>query len=254
MSIHRKGCFIVFEGLDGSGKSTQVRDLGSKLQKKKYEVITTQEPTNKNVIGSLLKRILYNNESVPDEVLALLFAADRAHHTINTIIPGLEEGSIVISDRYVYSSLAYQSRGMKKRLDINWIRVLNQAAIEPDLVIFLDVPPEDAMSRLQNGQKRVQDLSFFENLEVQTNIRDAYYDIFNFHRVEPEAQNMKIMRIDGKLPVKQIKKLIGKRVSMLLKKKTIERKNDISRNNGNLNEFFSVSKESEISGNKRRTN
>ena len=116
-----------------------------KLQKKKYEVITTQEPTNKNVIGSLLKRILYNNESVPDEVLALLFAADRAHHTINTIIPGLEEGSIVISDRYVYSSLAYQSRGMKKRLDINWIRVLNQAAIEPDLVIFLDVPPEDAM-------------------------------------------------------------------------------------------------------------
>ena len=126
--------------------------------------------------------------------------------------------------------------------------------IEPDLVIFLDVPPEDAMSRLQNGQKRVQDLSFFENLEVQTNIRDAYYDIFNFHRVEPEAQNMKIMRIDGKLPVKQIKKLIGKRVSMLLKKKTIERKNDISRNNGNLNEFFSVSKESEISGNKRRTN
>ena len=117
MSIHRKGCFIVFEGLDGSGKSTQVRDLGSKLQKKKYEVITTQEPTNKNVIGSLLKRILYNNESVPDEVLALLFAADRAHHTINTIIPGLEEGSIVISDRYVYSSLAYQSRGMKKRLE-----------------------------------------------------------------------------------------------------------------------------------------
>lgn len=251
MNNQRKGCFIVFEGLDGSGKSTQVRGLGSKLQKRKYEVITTQEPTKKSVIGSLITRILYKNTVVPDEVLALLFAADRADHTINTIIPALEKGMIVISDRYVYSSLAYQSRGMKKRLDIDWIRSINQAAIEPDLVIFLDATPKDAMSRLQKGQKRVQDHNFFENLEVQTRIRDAYYDIFNFHQVDTGIQNTNIYRIDAKLPVKQIKEIIGERVSTLLGKKSIERKKNNKKNNGNLKEFFSVSENSETSEKKR---
>ena len=244
MNSQWKGCFIVFEGLDGSGKSTQVRDLGTKLQKKKYEVITTQEPTKKSVIGSLINRILYNKAVVPDEVLALLFAADRADHTINTIIPALEKGSIVISDRYVYSSLAYQSRGMKKRFDLDWVQSINQAAIEPDLVIFLDATPEDAMSRLQKGQKRVQDHNFFENLEVQTRIRDAYYDIFNFHQADNEIQNTSTLRIDAKLTVKQIKEIIGERISMLLKKKNIGLKKNIKKNNGNLKEFFSGSEDS----------
>jgi dTMP kinase len=251
MNVQRKGCFIVFEGLDGSGKSTQVRELSSKLQKMKYEVISTKEPTNKSVIGSLIERILYNHTVVPDEVLALLFAADRANHTINTIIPALEKGSIVISDRYVYSSLAYQSRGMKKRLEIDWIRSINQAAIEPDLVIFLDVSPKEAVLRLQKGQKRVQDHNFFENLEVQTRIRDAYYDVFNFHQLDTNIQNIDILRIDAKLPVKQIREIIGERVSKLLKKKKIERKNNKKKNNGNLNAFFSVSESSETSEKKK---
>jgi len=218
----------------------------------KYEAITTREPTRKSVIGNLIERILYNHTVVPDEVLALLFAADRTNHTINTIIPKLDKGLIIVSDRYVYSSLAYQSRGMKTPLEINWIRSINQAAIEPDLVIFLDVTPEEAMLRLQEGQKRVQDHNFFENVEIQTRIRDAYYDIFNFNQLENniqiyELQNIDILRIDGKLPVKQIREIIGERVSILLKKKNIERKIINKKNSANLTAFFSVSENSETS-------
>ncbi len=189
---------------------------------------------------------------MPGEVLALLFAADRANHTINTISPALEKGSIVISDRYVYSSLAYQSRGMIKGLEIDWIRSINQDAIEPDLVIFLDATPKEAMLRLQKGQKRVQDHNFFENLDVQTRIRDAYYDIFNFHQVDTGIQNTNILRIAAKLPVKKIKEIIWERVSMLLRKKSIERKKTNKKNNGNLNEFFSVSKNSGTSEKKEK--
>lgn len=272
MNNQRRGCFIVFEGLDASGKSTQVRELELKLQKMKYDPTTTREPTKKSVIGSLIERILYNHTVVPDEVLALLFAADRTNHTINTIIPALEKGLIVISDRYLYSSLAYQSRGMKKSLEIDWIRSINQAAIEPDMVIFLDVTPKEAMVRLQKGQKRVQDHNFFENVEVQTKIRDAYYDIFNFHQLDNNIQNiqdskklrfrddsvqiyamqnMDILRIDAKLSIKQIREIIGEHVSKLLKKKNIKRKQNNKKNNGNLNAFFTVSENSETSEKKK---
>lgn len=267
MNNHRKGCFIVFEGLDGSGKSTQVRELSSKLHNMKYEAITTREPTKKSVIGNLIERILYNHTVVPDEVLALLFAADRTNHTINTIIPALEKGLIVISDRYIYSSLAYQSRGMKKTLEIDWIRSINRPAIDPDIVIFLDVTPKEGMRRLQEGQKRVQDHNFFENKEVQARIRDGYYEVFNFNRLDNyiqnnqdskitkvrdnyqiyELENMIILRINAKLPVKQIREIVGERVSHLLKKKNIERKINNKKNSGNLKAFFNVSENSEIS-------
>lgn len=257
-----EGCFIVFEGLDGSGKSTQVRELESKLQNMKYEAMTTREPTKKSAIGRLIERILYNRTEVPDEVLALLFAADRAHHTIETIRPALEKGLIVISDRYVHSSLAYQGRGMKKRLDIDWIKTINQAAIEPDIVIFLDIPPEEGLSRLNKGQKRVQDHNFFENLEIQTKVREGYYDIFKFNQLENFIQNNQdykkkrlnhnsvqiskvnntdIIKIDAKLPVKQIRKIVGEHVSLLIKRKNIERITKNKRSSANLIAYFTVS-------------
>lgn len=256
-----EGCFIVFEGLDGSGKSTQVRELESKLQNMKYEAMTTREPTKKNAIGRLIERILYNHTEVPDEVLALLFAADRAYHTIETIRPALEKGLIVISDRYVYSSLAYQGRGMKKRLDIDWIKTINQAAIEPDIVIFLDIPPEEGLSRLHKGQKRVQDHNFFENLEIQTKIREGYYDIFKFNQLENFIQNNQdykkrlkhnsvqiskvnntdIIKIDAKLPVKKIREIVGEHVSLLIKRKNIERITKYKRSSANLKAYFTVS-------------
>jgi thymidylate kinase len=111
------------------------------------------------------------------------------------------------------------------------------------LVVFLDATPQDAISRLQKGQKRVQDHNLFENLEVQTRIRNAYWDVFNFHKVGTNLQSTNILRINAELPVKQIKRIIGARVSMLLKKKTIERKKNIKKNNGNLEEFFSISQD-----------
>jgi dTMP kinase len=260
MNPHLKGCFIVFEGLDGSGKSTQVGELETKLQNMKYEVITTREPTKKSAIGGIIERILYNHTEVPDEVLALLFAADRTFHTINTIRPALERGLIVVSDRYVYSSLAYQSRGMNKKLDVEWLKIINQEAIEPDMVVFLDISPEEGELRLIEGQKRVQDHNFFEKVEKQTRIREGYYEIFDFNKLENFIQdnnikfdngvkisklnNTEILKIDATLPVKEIREIVGKHVSVLIKKKNLERIVKKQENNGNLKAFFTISKKS----------
>jgi len=216
----------------------------------KYDVITTREPTKKSVIGGIIERILYNDTKVPDEVLALLFAADRTYHTIETIIPALNKRQIVVSDRYVYSSLAYQSRGMKKKLDVNWIKTINQIAIEPDLVVFLDITPEESMLRLQEGQKRVQDHNFFETLPSQVEIRNGYYDIFNFDGMETledgfvctySLNNMKILRIDATLPIKQIREIVGEHVTSIIKIKNIERISKKKKATADLKAFFNVS-------------
>jgi len=151
-----QGCFIVFEGIDGSGKSEQYGRLTERL-KKDYDVLATAEPTKGMPIGNLIRQVLYGNEETSEESLALLFAADRVDHTEKKIKPALEDGKVVISDRYVYSSLAYQSRGMNKELDLDWVKTINRYALEPDVVIFLDITPEEGQKRLANGQIRVKD-------------------------------------------------------------------------------------------------
>ena len=176
----RKGCFIVFEGIDGSGKSEQFRRLTKKLEDNNYKIVQTREPTKYLETGKLINKILHENEEVAEETLALLFAADRVEHTRKKIQPSLENNLVVISDRYVYSSLAYQSKGMKVELDINWIKNINKYAISPDIVIYLDITAETGQKRLSNGQVRIEDHTYFENIIQQEKIRSVYYDIFDF--------------------------------------------------------------------------
>lgn len=223
-----KGCFIVFEGIDGAGKGVQVAELAKKLQKDKYKLETTREPTHNRPIGKLLRKILYNSETVSDEALALLFAADRTDHTKNKIAPALNSGAVVLSDRYVYSSYAYQSKGMDTEINLEWIKTINKFMIKPDIVIFLDIPPEEGLNRLQTGQKRIQDDSYFEDLHKQEQIRSMYYKILNLEnmvknlwefRYKTKRKNEEkinvarlngtiVLRIDGMLPVKDIQKII----------------------------------------------
>jgi len=233
------GCFIVFEGIDGSGKTEQYFRLVKSLEKRRYEVVQTKEPTADSPIGKLIRSVLYRQEKVAEEALALLFAADRADHTERRIRPALVRGAVVVSDRYVHSSLAYQSRGMSRDLDLNWVRSITLYAIQPDMVIYLDVSPEVGQARLSNGQVRVKDHTYFESLAQQERIRSAYYKVLGFENSDlhdysgepgkPEegarasrVGDSAVLRIDGALPMDEIERIVLRHVTKALKAKGVK--------------------------------
>lgn len=161
----RKGSFICIEGLDGCGKTTHTKLLVKNLQAEGFDAIYTVEPS-RGKIGSFLKKYCLQGEKrVSSAVEALLFAADRVEHLKKGVIPALNEGKIVVSDRYVYSSLAYQGA---TGLDLGWIREINKWAIRPDLAVFIDVEPETAIRRTKPMK------SVMENLETQRKVREVY--------------------------------------------------------------------------------
>jgi dTMP kinase len=159
-----KGIFICIEGLDGSGKSTQAKLLTKKLCKAGYNAVFTAEPSQ-GKIGKFTRKRLFEQERLPTTVEALLFAADRIEHIQTTVAPALKEGKIVISDRYVYSSLAYQGSA---GLDLTWIETINANAQKPDLSIFIDVAPEVVLERLKRKK------SVMENLQTQLRVYEIY--------------------------------------------------------------------------------
>jgi len=253
------GCFIVFEGIDGAGKSVQVAMLKDKLIKNHYEVTVTKEPTDAGPIGKLIQDILFKDEKVTNEALALLFAADRADHTRRIIVPALNNGAIVISDRYVYSSLAYQSRGITK-LNLDWLRTINKYIEQPDLVIYLDVPPEIGLQRLKEGQKRVIDDYFFENIKKQWRIKEAYYQILNLEMPVSSLTEFKnnkrknknylqsmvngtiVLKIDGTIPKEDIHKQISSFVIPFLRRKKVSKKRERTRKKTTMEKLLQYTK------------
>jgi dTMP kinase len=160
-----KGFFICVEGLDGCGKTTQTRLLVRRLRKMGHDATYTAEPS-RGKIGSFIKKYcLHGGKRVSAVVEALLFAADRFEHVHSEIIPALNGGRAVVSDRYVYSSLAYQGAA---GLDLEWIWKINERAMRPDLAIFVDAEPETVIQRLKPRK------SIMENLETQRKVREVY--------------------------------------------------------------------------------
>lgn len=195
----KKGVFICIEGIDASGKTTQAKLLVKNLNEKGYEAIYTSEPTN-GFFGQILRRkILYGNKRVPAVIEALLFALDRLEHVKKEIEPTLKEGKIVVSDRYLYSSIAYQGAA---GLDLTWIEEINRWAIKPDLAIYLDVPAEVVIKRLK--EKR----SIMETLENERKVRGIYLKL---------VREGKLLLVDGNRSVEEIEKEILQIVLKLLK-------------------------------------
>ena len=160
----KKGLFIVVEGLDGSGKTTQARLLAKKLSKN-YNVMLTAEPSRGKIGTFIREGCLYENKRLPTEAEALLFAADRIEHMQTELRPALDEGKIVICDRYVYSSLAYQGSA---GLSLDWIKTINARALQPDFGVFIDCPPDLVLSRLRRKK------SVMETLDTQLKVREVY--------------------------------------------------------------------------------
>ena len=159
-----QGVFICIEGLDGCGKSTQAKLLVRRLRRT-YDAMYTAEPS-RGIIGRFIKKhCLHGEKRCSGVVEALLFAADRLEHVETTVLPLLKQGKIVVSDRYIYSSLAYQGA---TGLDLEWIEKINEHVIRPDLAVFIDVEPEAVVQRLKPKK------SVMEDLETQRKVREVY--------------------------------------------------------------------------------
>ncbi|HDI12531.1 MAG: dTMP kinase [Hadesarchaea archaeon] len=161
-----KGKFVSIEGPDGCGKSTHARLLVRWLRSKGFGVVLTDEPTN-GVFGRLVKKVLRGELKLPVTVEALLFAADRIQHVRDLILPSVNAGKIVVSERYVYSSIAYQSA---RGLPVRWIKRINRYAPRPDLAILIDVPIEVSSARI--GSRRLDE--FERDPGLQERVRRNY--------------------------------------------------------------------------------
>jgi len=174
------GLFIVIEGIDGCGSTTHAKLLGEAIRGRGAEVVLTCEPSS-GPVGTLIRQALQRRLPGPDAstprhldwtTLALLFAADRMDHLHSTVVPALRAGSVVISDRYDLSSLAYQSVTAHDGSDpVPWIRTLNTQALRPDLTLVIDVPAEVAEER-RRARGGVEEL--FEARELQARLATVY--------------------------------------------------------------------------------
>lgn len=171
-----KGRFIVFEGIDGAGKSTQIERLRQKLVKEGRKVFITAEPTQ-SVTGGILRDALNGNYKRSASELAAMFLSDRVFHNVNESVgikQALEKGFDVISDRYYYSSFAYQ--GLES--DIDWVINMNLNCPDirrPDLCIFLDLDAEKSKSRIDTNRATIE---IFEKEEILSKIRNKFFDVF----------------------------------------------------------------------------
>ena len=174
------GKFITFEGIDGSGKSTQMRMLAGELRLRGHDVLTTMEPGGTPLGRRIRAAFLETEETVAPLAELLLFAADRAQHVNFTIKPALAAGRIVISDRYADATAAYQGAGRGfDEFTIAQIIELATGGLKPDLTLFFDVPVETAISRTnaRSGSEAVKNRMDTETAQFYERVRHAYLKI-----------------------------------------------------------------------------
>lgn len=211
----------------------------------------TREPTIYK-IGCLIENILTGQQIVAEEAVPLLFAADRADHTRRIILPAMDKGCIVICDRYLHSSLAYQSSGMAQAFERDWIQDINKYAIPPDLIVYLDISPEEGLSRIGKWQ-RIHDDKFFEDIETQKRIRQTYREILNIekpsnslHQIslfstngskatkESAVKETSILEIDASKDQDTIQSIINEKVHAFIKLKGLEKNEQVTHQQNTL--------------------
>ena len=166
-----KGLFITFEGCDGCGKTTQLELLAKFLEEKGYDVVVTREPGAKG-LGTKLREILLNYDGeVSSNCESFLFLADRAQHIDTLVKPAITEGKIVLCDRHIDSTVAYQGYGRGIDLEqINYLNNLATSGLKPDLTLLFDVDTETSMQRVGKNKDRMESAG----IEFQEKVRHGY--------------------------------------------------------------------------------
>lgn len=206
----KSGVFLVFEGIDGSGKTTQLQRLMQRLQIAGYPCCETREPTN-GPVGAVVNQVLQKRLIMDERVTAILFAGDRLDHLLNEyngICKKINSGVHVISDRYYLSSYAYNSGAAP----LEWVMQLNEQAaqiLRPTAHIFVDVSPEVAVSRILANR---QETELYETMEQLTAVRNRFYRVF-----EAVKEKENIIIVNGDLPPEQVEAEIWNRVQDFFK-------------------------------------
>lgn len=170
--------FITFEGPEGSGKTTVIREIAQRLESEGWDVVVTREPGGVKT-GEDIRKILLEGEAIDDRSEALLFAASRREHLVNKVLPALHEGKVVLCDRYIDSSLAYQ--GYARGIGVEEVRSINDFAINglyPDLTLYLDIRASVGIQRINDNQ-RTQNRLDREKLDFHEKVVEGYRQIIH---------------------------------------------------------------------------
>ena len=198
-----QGNFIVFEGIDGAGTTTQATQLRKKFSDIGLPAHITAEPSP-GPVGAMIRQIIAgrlvvcgrHGVSAPSWItMSLLFGADRHDHIESEILPNLRDGVNVICDRYLHSALVYQSVSSGDDKAVEWIKEINRHAKKPDMVLYLKVNPAEARKRCQS---RDQNTELFDDPEFQQKLATAYDDLAN------EVQDVEVVTIDGNRPIQEV--------------------------------------------------
>ena len=201
-----EGLFVVLEGIDGAGTTTQAARLVERLRRDGVNARATREPSD-GPVGMMVRQVLTGRIVVPGgrapgwATMALLFAADRLDHVESEIEPQIAAGGVIVSDRYDASSLAYQSvtSGTEGAQALEWIRHINRHARRPDLTIVLDVIAGVGASRRESRGEAAQ---LYEQNEVQRALADFYKDL---QKHQPDDR---VVVVDGSKPIDEVQELV----------------------------------------------
>lgn len=203
--------FITFEGGEGAGKSTILTRLAQRLTEEGYQVIKTREPGGIPIAERIRDIILDTNNTMMDaRTEALLYAAARRQHLVEKVEPALAEGKIVLCDRFVDSSLAYQ--GAARGLGVEEVFQINQFAIAgqmPDLTLFFDIKPEEGLKRINKNAEREQNRLDLESLAFHQQVYEAYQQLL-------EKFPDRIERIDAKFDIIEVEEQSYKKIKAYL--------------------------------------
>lgn len=189
--VVKKGLFITFEGADGCGKTTQLNLLSEYLKEKGFDVVTTREPGGDDVGKKIRELVLHYKGDVSPTCEAFLYLADRAQNTDMTVKPAIDAGKIVLCDRHIDSSVAFQGYG--RGLDIERIKMFNSIATSgrvPDLTLVFDVDSEIALSRVSKKWDRIE----AEGIEFHKKVRYGFLEI-----AKEEPQRVKVVDANGSI-------------------------------------------------------
>lgn len=210
----KQGIFITIEGPEGAGKTTVLKLIGESLKNLGLDVVLTREPGGIPIAEQIREVILNKENTAMDgRTEALLYAAARRQHLIEKVVPALNAGKIVLCDRFIDSSLAYQ--GYARGLGIDEVYSINQFAIDglmPQLTIYFDIEPAEGLKRIKKSGIREVNRLDLEELQFHEKVRDGYKKAI-------EREKSRFFVVDASLPIEQVSEVVKEKILFVLKNK-----------------------------------